>query len=530
MANIFKSLNSLYTDAGFTEKYGGSLFVTGFTIIVFFLLISYFNVLINMKPIQDDWVNQRCSPGVMPFAGLINPPPDVSAFQFTNDNFAFCTQGILQQITGFFLLPINLFVEFMLVIFNMIKQAINAIREMFDRIRRKIMAIAENLMGQILNIMIPLQKMFMSINDLFGKIQGILASGLYVGIGTYYTMKSAVGAFFEFVVLLLIILAAMVIAFWSIPVTWGMAIAMTIIFVAIAIPLAMIGDALRRAFDLSLPGIPAKPGCFSKNTLIPTNQGNILIEDLKIGTILSDDSVVTAVMKINAKGHTMYNLNNIIVSGEHKVIYKRKLIPVSDHPNAVKLNNFSEPIIYCFSTNTKYITLNNIIFTDWDELTKSELNELRSNCKKHISEKYVNSTQFVHKNLESGFHKKTKIELSNGTFKKISDIKLLDKLKNNEIVLGIVEIQGNDIDNYTYYFNNNIEINGAPNLQIFNSNLGILHTLNNQIPKKISKSSKKLYHLITDKGKFEINGHMFCDYNGALDGFLTNELPNLLSL
>ena len=312
-----------------------------------------------MKPIQDDWVNQRCSPGVMPFAGLINPPPDVSAFQFTNDNFAFCTQGILQQITGFFLLPINLFVEFMLVIFNMIKQAINAIREMFDRIRRKIMAIAENLMGQILNIMIPLQKMFMSVNDLFGKIQGILASGLYVGIGTYYTMKSAVGAFFEFVVILLIILAALVVAFWSIPVTWGMAIAMTIIFVAIAIPLAMIGDALRRAFDLSLPGIPGKPGCFSKNTLIPTNQGNILIEDLKIGTILSDDSVVTAVMKINAKGHTMYNLNNIIVSGEHKVIYKRKLIPVSDHPKAVKLNNFSEPIIYCFSTNTKYIISKN---------------------------------------------------------------------------------------------------------------------------------------------------------------------------
>jgi hypothetical protein len=533
MANIFKSLDSLYTKAGFSEKYGGSVLMTGTIIIIFFLLISYLNIMINIQPIKDDWVNQRCSPGVMPFAGLINPPPGVSAFQYTNDNFAQCTQGILQQITGYFLLPINLFVQVILSVFNMMNESINKIRDMFNLIRVKIKAIAEDLMGKILNIMIPLQKIFMSINDLFGKVQGILASGLYVAIGTYYTMKSSVGAFFEFCVILLIILAAMVVTFWAIPVTWGLAIAMTVIFVAIAIPLGMISDALRRAFDLSLPGLPSKPGCFSKNTVISTSNGNILIEDLKVGTTLSDDSIVTAIMKINAKEHTMYNLNNIIVSGEHKVIYNKKLIPVSEHPDAVKLNNFNEQIIYCFSTNTKYITLNNTLFADWDELTKSELNELRYNCKSYISEKYNNNSHFIHKNLESGFNKKTKIQLKNGTVKKISDICLLDTLKNNEIVLGIVEIQGNDIEQYSYFFNNNnnnTEICGAPNLQIYNANLGILHTLNNQIIKKTTKSSKKLYHLITDKGKFEINGYIFYDYNGALDGFLSCQLPNLLTL
>ena len=134
--------------------------------------------------------------------------------------------------------------------------------------------------------------------------------------------------------------------------------------------------------------------------------------------------------------------------------------------------------------------------------------------------------------MESGFNKKTKIQLQNGTVKKISDIRMLDTLKNNEIVLGIVEIQGNDIEQYSYFLNNNnnIEVSGAPNLQIYNANLGILHTLNNQIIKKNTKSSKKLYHLITDKGKFEINGYIFYDYNGALDGFLSSQLSNLLSL
>ena len=37
----------------------------------------------NLDPIKADWVNQRCTPGVIPFAGLINPPKDgTSAFDY----------------------------------------------------------------------------------------------------------------------------------------------------------------------------------------------------------------------------------------------------------------------------------------------------------------------------------------------------------------------------------------------------------------------------------------------------------------
>ena len=362
MANIYKSLDTLYNDAGFSDKYGGSLIVTGVTIIVFFLLISYFNIMINIEPIKQDWVNQRCSPGIMPFAGFINPPPGVSRFKYTNDNFAECTQGILQKITGYFLLPIDLFVKSVHGIFNMLTEALNTIRKMLNLIRVKVKAISEDIMGKLLNVMIPLQKVFMSINDLFGKVQGILAAGIYTALGTYFTMKSAVGAFFQFVVFLLIALAILVVASWMIPFTWGIAIALTITFVLIAIPLGMIADALRRAFDLSLPGIPNKPGCFSKNTIINTNNGNVPIKKLTVGTILDDNSKVTAIMKINAKGHVMYNLHNVIVSGEHKVFHNKELIAVSEHPNAVEIKDFSDTTIYCFSTDNKLICINNIIF------------------------------------------------------------------------------------------------------------------------------------------------------------------------
>ena len=62
MTNIYKSIGTLYDDVGFSEKYGGSILITGITIIVFFLLVSYFNIMINVEPIKKDWVNQRCNP------------------------------------------------------------------------------------------------------------------------------------------------------------------------------------------------------------------------------------------------------------------------------------------------------------------------------------------------------------------------------------------------------------------------------------------------------------------------------------
>jgi len=530
MANIYKSLDTLYNDAGFSDKYGGSLIMTGVTIIVFFLVISYFNIMINIEPIKKDWVNQRCSPGIMPFAGLINPPPGVSRFQYTNDNFSECTQGILQKITGYFLLPINMFVKSVHGVFNMLTESLNTIRNMLSLVRVKVGAIAEDIMGKTLNVMIPLQKVFMSINDLFGKVQGILASGIYTALGTYYTMKSAVGAFFQFVVILLVAIAAMVIVSWMIPFTWGIAIALTVTFIAIAIPLGMIADALRNAFNLSLPGLPGKPGCFSKNTVINTKEGNVFIKNVKVGTILSDNSKVTAFMRINAKGHTMYNLHNVIVSGEHKVFYENKLISSSEHPDAVKINDFSDQIIYCFSTDNKRISINDLIFTDWDELTLEETNELRTTCRKYLSEKYSKTTQFIHKNLESGFYKKTEVQMKNGRKKRMCDIKLMDVLKNGEIVLGLVEIDSSDIVNYSYHFKGQPEIVGAHNLQIYNPHLGILHTLDNQIIKNIRKSKKKLYHLVTNTGTFQLYDQIFYDYNGALDCFLEKTKQEMLKL
>ena len=89
------------------DQYGGSVILFVIITIVLILLISYCLVMINSQPIIDDWVNQRCKPTIMPFAGLITHPEGVSASEYTQQNFNYCTQNILSNITGFSVQPLS---------------------------------------------------------------------------------------------------------------------------------------------------------------------------------------------------------------------------------------------------------------------------------------------------------------------------------------------------------------------------------------------------------------------------------------
>ena len=76
-------------------------------------------------------------------------------------------------------------------------------------------------------------------------------------------------------------------------------------------------------------------------------------------------------MKMSAYGNDMYNLNNIIVSENHRVIYKNKLIKAKDHPEAYRIK-YNKLFIYCLNTSSKYILIDNYKFTDYDDLDENE--------------------------------------------------------------------------------------------------------------------------------------------------------------
>ena len=546
--DIAKQIDKLYNKSSYSDKYGDSIIMTIIIIIFFFIITSYFLVMSNIQPIKDNWVQERCKPVVIPFSGLIFQPTDMSVSDFTKLNFTTCVQSVFSNITSIFLTPLNYAVDSTTVLFTEALESLDALRNIISYIRDSISTFTQNIYNKSLGVLIPLQKMFISIFDMFGKVNGVLVTCLYTFLGIYNTMTTGISAAWELMIGVLIAL----LIFISSLIASGFAAPIGLILLGIAIPMTVILSEFyvvlsKHMHMTGLSSVPS-PSCFAKGTQIKTINGLENIENLTVGTILNDDSVITSVMILSAIGEHMHNLYGIIVSGSHTVMYNGQSITVAKHPHSICLTNFTEKYIYCFNTSNKIININNIIFTDWDDLDKTDMLEIENKTSIHLDwtdinnnnnnnniqdNSPLNTTHFntsdIHTYLESGFIYNTRITLYNNTTKNIMDIKVNDVLSNGAIVTGTVIIDALDIKLFKHTINDRI-VYGASNLQYLD--LGVfkntLDTDSNCIKTtEISHKNKKLYHLLTDNKYIVINGITFYDYNGAIDWFLNDsELNN----
>lgn len=511
MDNNLNDIKKMYEKLGYFDQYSGSVVLFIIITIIVIILITYFHTMTNIQPIINDWPNQRCKPTIIPIAGLITHPEGMSASEYTSQNFNYCTQNILSSISGSAVQPLSFVTNMLSALTNAIQEAIQSIRAMFDKIRTMFQEISQEIMGRIMNIMIPLQQIIISFRDLIGKIQGSMTAALFTLLGTYYTLQSLMGAIAQFIIIILIALAAMIAIFWLFPFTWGFAIANTAIFIAIAIPMAIIlafmVDVLKVNPDLSVPtlSVPSVK-CFDKDTLIEMEDGSEKrIIDIKIGDRLLNNNIVTAKFKVALEGSEMYILDNVIVSDSHIIKYKNNWIPICKHPNAFKTNDYydGEGYLYCLNTTDKIMIIDNKIFADWDEIYEDKLEKVINNNIIGINDK-----KLIHKYLDYGFSENTLIRLIDGKLVKINDIKVNDILENGEKVYGIVEIDGTNLfQQYRYNLGKNIFVEGyAPNLLLKKE--------------KIVNVNEKLFNILTDKKTFKLYNIIVPDYNNGIDRFL----------
>jgi hypothetical protein len=515
ISNSANKINEMYSDLSYFDQYGGSVFLFFILVTILFVIVSYTTVMRNMQPIKDDWINQRCKPQVIPFAGIINKPYNMSAVDFTGQNFTYCMQNILTNITGYAVQPISYMTYAIKELFEEIDKAVQYIRTMLSSIRTNMTKIAQEILGRIANIMVPIQQILIAFKDAMGKVKGVLTAGLYTSLGSYYALKAMLGAIVQFIIIIMIVLAALIIAMWIIPFTWPVAISMTAVFASISIPLAIIvafmTEVLHVQTEFSIPGIPSRPtlsACFDKNTLLKMNDGTYKkIIDIHPGDILTENNIITAKMELDSIGQIMYNINGILVSGNHKIIYNGEWISVSQHPHSKRVENYGESLIYCLNTGTKRIVINNEIYMDWDELYEEDVN-----CLMEKIGSIVNSID-IHSFFDGGFNENSKIKMSDGTFKNISDISVGEILENDIKVFGIVVINGPTLYNrFQHDLGNGVIFEGGPKL--------------NPVHKNLEKTDKNLYHLITEKKYFYINGVKIYHYDSNVELFLENSVGN----
>jgi hypothetical protein len=106
-----KYIHKLYDKLTYFDMYGSSVILFLIITIIVFFVYTYCQVMQVRKEVADDWTNQRCNPKYLPFAGYITHPEGITAFDYTNENFQFCVQNILTNVTGYALQPIQYMIK-----------------------------------------------------------------------------------------------------------------------------------------------------------------------------------------------------------------------------------------------------------------------------------------------------------------------------------------------------------------------------------------------------------------------------------
>ena len=520
IASISK-INKMYEGLSYFDQYGGSVLLFIAATIIVSLVWAYSKVIINIQPIKDDWVNQRCNPAVIPFAGIVNPPDGTSPIDFTQENFTYCTQNVLKSIAGIAVAPLTYIMHTITVIFEEIAAAFQYIRDLIDSIRQIFAAIAEELFGRASNVMFTFFPIIIKIKDAMQKSQAVMATSVYTFLGTYITLKSIMGAIVQIVVIILIALVILVLIMW-LCLAFPVAIAGTAFFGIIAAFIIVILVFCTDTLHIPVPGMPGppkKPSCFGGNTLLKMENGTTKkIKDIVVGDILAEDGEVTAKMLLSSDDITMYNLSGLTVSGTHKVKYFENWVFISDHPDAIKIHKYNEQFIYCLNTESKEIHIEALdiegilVFNDWDEIYDDEIVFKLSSV---IGNPCL-SRKNIHKEFDVGVSGNTKIQMMIGNDVSIQNIKPGMLLKNADYVYGVVEIKASDLKQDLF------NLGGTQEYLVLGSES--LHKISESTLDKFCKNPKKteekLYHLLTESGTFCINNVLLNDYNSSIELFL----------
>lgn len=187
-----KYIFELYKNSSYLDINSPLIIIVFILILSLFLFICYVNVVINTKPIKQDWENKKCNPTVMPFAGIINKPDDKSILEFTSENYNQCMKTIVKNVSENELTPFYYILTQVTYLYNSFLAIIQNMRKYLSFIIDQIKSITLFIFFKFLNVNISLQKLLNNIITVNGKFQAIFISASYLLNAGIYLFRSLI--------------------------------------------------------------------------------------------------------------------------------------------------------------------------------------------------------------------------------------------------------------------------------------------------------------------------------------------------
>ena len=465
-----EQINKIYEKRGYLANYGGDIILALCISIVLIGINVYFYILNHLSGLKQQWNDAtnpiNCKPLYMPFASVINPPADGKDLQYIETNAKKCVKQSLGFLGRLLVDPIKTILD-----------------EMID-----ILVGAADMLKELLESM---EKVVESIASLLSSLTNILSTNVDTNSALFGQMGNAIKRF--------------------------MAINTVVSYV-------MQGFT---DFGLSLIMSLDPAACFDKHTMLTMTNGSIKsIYRLTIGDRLYHDGCVTSIMKLSSKHVEMYKYKDIVVSGNHFVYEDGKCIKVENSKYAIFIPHYENKDIWCITTASKQIHIQDSVFCDYDDVTIEDCKYL----KRWINNRYQKDTisnYDIHTHMNGGLLD-TPIKMQNGSYKNMSTIEIDDILYPNIKVCGKVEILPTHMKIRTININGH-SITGGTNIQIIDkSSKSTFNLMDRTEPYRYTNNP--LYHLITNKGGFYVNEIFIGDYSMNMALFFKEDRQSILSV
>jgi hypothetical protein len=298
------------TDDHTLWSFSNALFFMILISIIFIVITFGISTIFDVRKIKANWAEYRCSPTIMPFAGLFG--------YNARENLEFCMGKIFSTHSSSYMGSIGTMFSQSSNLLQMIMGSIDSMRVNIANLGGGINSVFQEFTDRISSFFFRLRVSAIYINTLIGRMYAMLFSVMYMGMSGITGMTSFTNTFlFSFL------------------------------------------------NTFCFPG---------ETSIIVKDKGRVPIREVQIGDVLlPGESTVTATFQFYSKGQPMVQLGPVIVSTNHYVFHEGKLVMAGDHPQAVRIGGWKEEApLYCLNTSDNKIPIEYLTFLDYDETTKAD--------------------------------------------------------------------------------------------------------------------------------------------------------------
>ena len=338
--------------------------------------------------VMKNWDKRRCEFPVMTAGMFFKPSDDPrSKSQFASDNFTFCMKSYVTQFIELAFAPFQAILGKHMNLGKDAMTMLSTIRSIINTLYNAFLSFLDPYFRRFTASVYEMSRIVQYIRMAVRKANAIMLSMLYQGLTLFRGMINTI----QFVIKVILIICGIMLAI--------IIILIFVLFPFIPLILSVLGaivGAVLMAVTIFAGYVDKatsmKSGfCFAKNTKVFVKQSDgvekaVPIHQVQIGDELAFDcGKVTAVIKMEGNGVTLYDLNGILVSGSHLVFSEQEEWHLVEEDERAKKTDKRSSILYCFNTESHKIPIYtpNLLnekpnkrvtfFRDWEEIPDEDL-------------------------------------------------------------------------------------------------------------------------------------------------------------